>query len=83
MASGAGIHGRPGVSRWLGFTFSSEAELGAALCQAPPLCNPIFSALKVSWNLCAGSFKRGGDGAGAGVVPLPDMAGKTSQQLET
>lgn len=69
---------------WLHAGLSSSSALrpswGAALCQAPPLCDPVFSALKVSWNLCAGSFKRGGDGAGAVVVPVPDMAGKTSQQ---
>lgn len=76
-----GHHGRRVVSRWLVFTSSSlRPSWDAALCQAPPLWNPVSSALKVSWNLCVGSSKRGGAGAGAVVVPFPGVAGKTSQQ---
>ena len=79
------VASRVGIMADPGFTLAYlhlqlRLSWGAALCQASPLCNHVFSALQVSWNFCADSFERGGDGAGAVVVPIPGMVRKTSQQ---
>lgn len=79
-ASGVGI---TLASRWPGFTPALRLIWGAALCQAPPLCNPVFSALKVSCNFCAGSFRRGGAGAGTVVCQFQAWQGRLLSSLET
>lgn len=79
VASGVGIMADPGFT--LAYLhLQLRLSWGAALCQAPPLCNHVFFALEVSWNFCEDSFKRGGDGASAVVVIIPGMVRKTSQQ---